>query len=282
MPYAQVLTTLSKANLTGGTFADALTANTNDSAAVANFNSGGARVLEAWAIDSASVAELAWVYTRPQATHDQSRGFRVMIPGSTFGAVGARGALMVLPGADVINLFKSDTATVNVSGTAADNVVLTYVIEYDDLPGASAVFASPQQVRALQLSKVGIRVDAVASGTAGQYGTSRAFNADDDRLHANTWYAILGWSVQIAVTTVALIGPDWGGQRIGGPAGILQEASNTWFLDQSVKWGKPLIPCFNSNNKANVLVSVADGTASTSPKIDFNLVELTGMPSPGV
>jgi hypothetical protein len=279
MPYAQILTTASKKDLTGGAFADTLSANAGDSLAVANFNTGGARVLEAWAIDASSVLEVAWVFTRPEATHDQQRGFRFMVPGSTFGSVGTRGALNVLPGGAVINLFKSDTATFTVSGTANDDVAVSYVIEYDDLPGASAVFINPGQLQALHKSTLGIRVDAVASATEGAYGATRAFNTDDDRLHANTWYAILGWSVQIACTTVSLVGPDWGGQRIGGPAGILNESSNTWFVDQSVKWSKPLIPCFNSNNKGNVLVSVADGTASTSPKIDFLLYELTSMPS---
>jgi hypothetical protein len=278
VPYAQILTTVSKKDATGGTFADTLTANSQDSAAVANFNTGGARVLEAWGLDASNVSEISWVYTRPEATHDQQRGLRLMIPGSTFGAVGARGSLNLLPGGVVINLFKSDTATFTVTSTANDDLCVSYVIEYDDLPGASAVFINPGQLQALHKSTLGIRVDAVASATEGAYGTSRAFNADDDRLHANTWYAILGWSVQIACTTVALIGPDWGGQRIGGPAGILNEASNSWFLDQSLKWNKPLIPCFNSNNKGNVLVQVADATASTSPKIDFLLYELTQMP----
>lgn len=278
MPYAQVLTTAAKASLTGGTFADSLTAQGTDSLAVANFNTGGARVLEAWAIDSASVAELQWIYTRPEATHDQQHGLRAMIPGTTFGGIGARGAINVLPGQDVINLFKSDVATLQVSGTASDVFVMSYVTEYDDLPGAHAVFINPGQLQALHKSSVGIRVDAVASGTAGAYGTARAFNADDDRLHANTWYAILGWSVQIPVTTVSLIGPDWGGQRIGGPAGVLYLNSNTWFLDQSIKWGKALVPCFNSNNKASILVQATDDATSTSPKIDFNLYELTAQP----
>ena len=128
-------------------------------------------------------------------------------------------------------------------------------------------------------STLGIRVDAVASGTPGAYGATRAFNTDDDRLHANTWYAILGVTVQTPVTTVSLIGPDWGGQRIGLPAGAAFLGSDTWFLDQSIKWGKALIPCFNSNNKGNVLVQVADGEASTSPKIDFRLYELTSQPA---
>jgi hypothetical protein len=278
MPYAQVLTTASKANLTGGAFADALSAASPDSLAVANFNTGGARVLEAWAIDNANVLEISWVYTRPEATHDQQRGVRRMIPGTTYGAVAARGALPMMAGLETIDLYKSDTATINVSGTAADNVVMSYVTEYDDLPGASAIFINPGQLQGLQKSALGIRVDAVASGTAGSYGTARAFNADDDRLHANTWYAILGWTTQIAVTTVSLIGPDWGGQRIGGPGGVMMQMSDTWFLDQSIKWGKPLIPCFNSNNKGNVLVQVVDDAASTSPKIDFSLYELTAQP----
>ncbi len=279
MPYAQILTTASKASLTGGAFADALSAASGDSLAVANFGSGSARVLEAWAIDNANVLEISWVYTRPESTHDQQRGIRRMIPGTTYGAVAARGALPVLAGDETINLFKSDSATINVSGTASDNVVMSWVTEYEDLPGASAVFVNAAQVQGLRKSSLGIRCDAVASGTAGSYGATRAINADDDRLHANTWYAILGWTTQIAVCTVSLLGPDWGGQRIGGPAGVMAQYSDTWFLDQSIKWGqKALIPCFNSNNKGNVLVQVVDDAASTSPKVNFSLYELTGQP----
>ena len=65
---------------------------------------------------------------------------------------------------------------------------------------------------------------------------------------------------------------------MGLPLGALNTDQSSWFVDQSLKWNLPLIPCFNSNNKGNILVAVADGEASTQPKIDFNLVELTGMP----
>lgn len=278
MPRAVVLNTASKASLTGGAFADTLTINTGDSLAVANFDSGGARILEAWAIDSVSVAEMRIIYTRPESTHDQSQGFRCEIPAITPGGTTKVAAHNVLPGLVTIDLYKSDSPTIQVTGTAADAFVYSWVTEYDDLPGVQAVMANWQQVAAMQVSAVGIQVTAVASGTAGAYGTSRAFNADDDRLHANTWYAILGASVQTQVTTISMLGPDWGGQRIGLPAGALDLRSNTWFVDQSVKWGKPLIPCFNSNNKGNVLVQVADGAVSTSPKIDFFLYELSGKP----
>src|SRR5690348_8955339 len=278
MPYAQVLTVASKASTTGGTFADSLTANSGDSLSVANFDSGGARVLEMWAVDDTSAAEFSFVWTRPEASHDQSRGIRQSIPGVQGPGAGKSQAFNLLTGVATVKLFKSDTVTINVSSTAADNIMAAWVTEYDDLPGASAVFSNPDQVVALRKSTVGIRVSATGSATRGAYGSTRAFNADDNRLHANTWYALLGANVQVIVNTIALIGPDWGGQVIGFPAGYLQAASSTWFLDQSIKWGKPLIPCFNSNNAGNILVKVADTANAPSPQIDFLLYELTGMP----
>jgi hypothetical protein len=279
MPRAVVLTTQSKANLTGGTFADTLSANTNDSTSVVNYDSGEAWIREMWGIDSDSVMEGELIYTRPESTHDQSHGFRFMIPAIALGGAATNASFNILPGRDGIKVFKSDTGTINVSGTAADDVLVSYTIEYDDMPGVQAVFASWDQVQSMRVSDLGLRCDAVASATPGAYGASRSFTADDSgRLHANTWYALLGASVQTQVTTISLLGADWGGQRIGFPAGALDLNSNQWFLDQTVKWGRPFIPCFNSNNAAGINVVVADGEASTSPKIDFRLVELSGKP----
>lgn len=274
MPRALVLNTASKANTTGGTFADTLTINSGDSLAVANFNNGGAKIIEAWAMDSTSVAEIQVIYTRPESTHDQSHGFRALIAATAGGGAGKNQAQNILPGYEFIDLYKSDSPTVQVTTTAADNFAYTWLSLYDDLPGVSGVFCSWQYVSQHQKSSVGIRCDAVASGTAGAYGTNRAINADDDRLHANTWYAILGCTVQLPVLTIGLLGPDWGGQRIGLPAGFQFSNSNGYFADISLKYNLPLIPVFNSNNKGNVLTMVADTTASTSPKVDWNLVEL--------
>lgn len=274
MPYAQVLTTASVASATGGTFADTLAAVSGDSLAVANFGNGSARIIEAWGEDSAHVAELQVFYTRPQSTHDQQHGWRTSIQAAAFNATGKVKEVALLGALDVINLYRSDTPTIQASSTASDCVVFSYLTEYDDLPGASATFISPTEMQAHHASRLGIRVSAVASGTAGALGATRAFNADDDRLHANRWYAIVGLTVQSAVTSIYLTGPDFGGQRIGLPAGSIQIASQSFYLDQSVKWNKPLIPIFNSNNKGNTLVAVVDSAASTSPQIDFQLVEL--------
>lgn len=281
MPRAVVLTSASKANTTGGTFADSLSANANDALAVANFNTGEATFLELWGNDSTSVMEGQLIYTRPQSTHDQSHGFRFQNASLLAGQAAKVGAQEYLPGLVGFNVFKSDTATIQVTSTAADNCMVSYQILYDDLPGAAAVFIGPNQAANLQNSLVGILVNAQTSATRGAYGASRAFNADDARLHANTWYAIIGYTLQTPICTVSLIGPDWGGQRIGGPGDPLTFRTGSWFMDQSIKWNKPLIPCFNSNNVGNVLVALADVAAQSTPALDFTLYELTGQPVAG-
>jgi hypothetical protein len=225
--------------------------------------------------------EVQMIYTRPQSTHDQSHGLRVQNASLLAGQAAKVGAQEYLPGKVGFQLYKSDTAVVQVTSTAADNCAVSYQILYDDLPGAAGVYISPAQADQLQNSIVGINVAAVTSATRGAYGASRAFNADDARLHANTWYAIIGYTLQTPVMTVSLIGPDWGGQRIGGPGDPLTFRTGSWFIDQSDRWQKPLIPCFNSNNVGNVLVALADVAASATPQLDFILYELTGTPQAG-
>lgn len=279
MPPVAVLTTASKANITGGTFADSLSANTNDSLSVASYVSGGARIVAAWAIDSDSVMEGELYYTRPESTHDVQNGFRFEVPAIGLGGAATNSAFNVLGSGVEIPVFVNDTATIKVSGTSADDVLMSYLILYDDLPGAGpAQFTSWDRVQALRKSNVGIQVTAVASATPGGYGASRAITTDDNRFHANTFYALLGVTVQTQVTTISFIGPPWGGQRIGLPAGALYLNTSTYFKDLSQAHNLPLIPYFNQADAANVFCYVADSEASTSPKIDLNLVELTGSP----
>lgn len=275
MGRALVLSTASKSSTTGGTFADTLAANTGDFLAVANFETGGAKIVEAWAYDSAHAMEIEVVYTRPDSTHDQTRGFRQNIPSNAIGGAGTNAAFNLLPGMAEIDLQKSDVPTITVTTTASDAVAYSWQTLYDNLPGVSGVFCDWPTVMGLRKSTMGFACNAVASATAGAYGATRVLNADDDRFHADTWYAILGASVQTPVLTISMLGPDWGGQRIGMPAGSLDLRSNTWFVDQTLKWGIPLIPCFNSNNKTAINVQIADTAANTSPKIDFFCYELT-------
>ena len=278
MGYANVCVSASKASTVGGTFADSLTANGTDSLNVAVFQNGTARCVNMWGIDSDSVAELEVISTRPQSTHDQLHGIRFEIAALLPGGAASVAGHNLMGEYGTFQVFSGDTLALTVTSTAADDVLVSYNLEYDDLPGVQGTFANWDQVQALRLSTVGINSAAQASGTAGAYGTARALNADDSRLHAGSWYALLGWTVRTAVTTITLIGPDWGGQRVGGPAGVLQLDNSAWFVDQSVRSGKPLIPCFQALNAGSINIQVADGEASTTPNIDFLMYELTGRP----
>lgn len=277
MPYARVLTTASKANLTGGTFADALSANTGDSLTFPQFN-GSARITHAWAIDSDSVAEGELLLTRFESVHDQQHGVRFEVPSLTPGGAGLVAAHTIFKPGFKIDVFSGDTLTVNVSGTAADDFVLSYITEFDDLPGVAARFADWNTVQALKSTTIGLNQLPVASSTPGAYGSSRAFNADDSRLSADKYYAILGCSVQTPVTSITLTATAWGGQRIGIPVGALDLDNTMWFVRESLASGQPLIPIINANDAGNVLVQVADGEASTSPKVDWLMYELSRNP----
>lgn len=277
MPYAQVLTTAYVANATGGTFADALAANSGDSLSVSNYTNGGSRIFNMWGIDSDNACEVEYYYTRPESTYDQSHGVRTQIPALFPGGAANVAAHNLLPNEANVPSYSGDTLTINVSATAADDVVLSFMTEYDDLPGTAALFADWGYVQQHRTSQFGNYVNPTG-GTAGVYGTGRALTADDDRFHADRWYALLGFTVQTPVTTIALSGPPLGGNKIGAPAGVLGLDTNWYFVDLSVSRGKPCIPCFGQADAKNMLVYIADGEASTAPKVDFAYYELDGAP----
>lgn len=284
MGYAKILTTAFKANATGGTFADTLAANSGDSLSVNNYstpdNSSASRITDAWGIDSDSACEFSYYYTRPESTFDQNFGIRAQVPALYPGGAAAVGAHNLLPGQAHVPTFSGDTLTIKASATAADDLVFSFLMEYDDLPGANMQFITWEQCQSLRSSQFGNYVNPTG-GTAGVYGTGRALTADDNRFHAQRWYAILGFTTETPFTTLALSGPTLSGFKYGAPAGVLNLDTTWWFVEQSKISGKPCIPYFGQADGANTNVYVADGEASTAPKIDFHYYELASEPNPG-
>jgi len=280
VPHALVLTTASKAGTSGGTFADTLTANSGDSLAVSNFVNGGARVVKAWGIDSDSVAELAWTNSRFDSVHDPQYGVRFNIPALIPGGAAVVGSHDLLDAPSSLPMYPGDTNVLTVTTTASDDVIVTYLTEYDDLPGTFGQFASWETVQALRETTIGLRCAPVASGTPGLYGTARALNADDTRLTGGKYYAVLGWSLQTVCTTLTLKGPSTGNNRVGLPGGVLTLDSMMGFVDLSKQFGKPLIPILNGYDAASYFLEAADGEASTSPKVDLFMYQLSSNPTP--
>jgi hypothetical protein len=280
MPRAIVLNTVSKASTTGGTFADTLTANSGDSTAIPNLQSGQGKVMRMWGIDSASVAELALTAGRVESIHDPQFGVRFNIPPNIGGAAGSPGAVPLIEAPNYLDVFTGDTLTFTVTSTAADAVVVSWLTEYQDLPGVQASFANWNSVMANRFTEIGVRCLPVASGTKGAYGTARAVNADDTRWTGGRWYAIIGFTVQIPCTTISFKGPMWGNFRFGAPAGMPFMATDNYFISLQQQYpAENLIPVFNGFDAGNVLVEVADDGTSTSPKVDILAVECRNNPA---
>lgn len=278
---AIILNTASKANTTGGTFADVLTANSGDSLGIPLTNDSNNHIFKAWGIDSDSVAEVAVTDSRTDSIHDPQFGVRWNIASLIPGGAAAVGSHTLLNGPTDIQVFPGDTLTMTCTTTAADDILVSWLTKYSLLPGVSGNFARWEQIQNLRDTTIGVRCAPVASGTPGLYGTARAINADDTRWTGGKFYAILGWTQQTICTTVAFSGQAWGNNRIGGPGGALTLDTTNYFVDLYMETGIPCIPVFNGYDASNVFVTVADGEASTSPKIDVWAYELSGSPLGG-
>lgn len=280
MPRAVVLNTASKANTTGGTFADALTANSLDSLSIPNLQSGQGKILKMWGNDSDNVAEVALTDGRVDSVHDPTYGMRFNLASTALGGAGTIAALPMIEPPMWIDVFTGDTLVFTCTTTASDDIAVSWLTEYQDLPGVSAQFANWQSVVNNKFTDISVRCAPVASGTAGLYGTARAINADETRWTGGRFYAIIGFTVQIPVTTVSFKGTMWGNLRLGVPAGSPNLNHVNFFYDlQALYPGENLIPVFNGYDAGNVLLEVVDTEASTSPKVDVIAIECINNPA---
>lgn len=280
MGRALVLNTASKANTTGGTFADVLVANNLDSLTIPNLQSGRGKIISMWGIDSDSVAEIALTDGRVDSIHDPTFGIRFNIPATALGGAATNAAFPMIEPPHSIDVYTGDALIFSVTSTAADDVLVSWLTEYTDLPGVTAYFTNWQTAQAMKFTDIGVRCAPVASGTPGAYGTARAINADETRWTGGRFYVILGFTVQIPVTTVSFKGTMWGSLRFGCSAGAPFLNTANFFVDQQLKYpGENLLPVFNGYDAGQVLLEVADGEASTSPKVDVLAIECIQNPA---
>lgn len=255
-----------KQNIAGGGF-EGLAPGSGDSLQVPNFEPGSRGfLLEAWGDDDTSKCEFD---IRSPDFHDNTRGIRFAY---TVQPDAGRPRIL-LPAYTRQPLYKSDTLIVEASGTAADNVSFDFLAYYENLSGAEQRLLSWVEVEARGVDMVGIEILPTA-GAAGDYGNSVALDSSDDRLKANTDYAILGATFDASVDVLTFTAPETSGRAIGLPG--LEDTQDTagWFVDLSNRYGLPLIPVINANNAGNVQFKVADAKGATAPVVDVLMVEL--------
>lgn len=240
----------------------ALTPNTGDTFNVRNFSLQSAASLEdIWTMGAAAQV----VRVRSPKLHDFSNGLRLV---STAGVT--RG---LLPDEGREPLYPSDGLTVESTGGAAETDSVALLVRYEDLPGQQARLAGWDELKPRIAHLVGLQTTVAAPATAGDYAAGVGIDTTAGALKANTDYAILGYDVDTQCLLVGFQSTDFGSLRLGGPGGNEPDDTRGWFIDLSRRTGDPYIPIFNSNNKGNVLVSVAK-VALTATQVGVILAEL--------
>lgn len=248
-----------------GATVTALTPVTGDAFTVRNSNPGKrAWLLEEWAFNNAvGVFEL-----RSPKLHDNVRAIRARVTTAD--------VFPLEPMIFLQQLYPQDVLTPSLSGSAVGGQIeeAGMLIWYEDLPGEAARFIDVATLAKRVQNVFEVEV-AITPGATGDYTGAAAINASFDTFVANTDYAIMGYMVDAKCTSVAVRGPDTGNLRVGGPGmTTMRQFTQEWFIRLTERFNLPLIPIFNSANKAGTLVDVQQNQAGGAVNVTLCLAEL--------
>jgi len=266
-------------SLTGSSTFDNLTPGNGNSFSIRNYPDGSAAWLhDVYAADSAHAYQLS---IRSPRMHDQVKG--ILLAGTPLSADASANfnPQSLMPGPTKQMLYSTDTLTVQANGTASDVFNAAFSIRYDNLPGVSSRLHSWDEIRPMIVNEVGILTQPTAASTAGDWGAGVVLNAIDNRLHADTDYAWLGYQSTLPVTAVSMQGIDFGNLRVGGPGNWDIAETGSFFIDQDEQYGVPSIPVFNSNNQGGILVAISKLATSGTPNVTLRFGQLRNkLPAP--
>jgi hypothetical protein len=173
-------------------------------------------------------------------------------------------------------LVPQDQLTVEFQGTntEADSVYLH--ASYASLPGSDGNYIGWDQCKARIVDIVTVEEQLAAAATANNWSAGTPLNAFEDLLKANTWYALLGYTVSAVCGAIAIQGPDTGGLKVGGPGSINPLETREWFRWMDQYGEEPAIPVINSANKGGTFVYAGSTAATYTGNIDLLFAELSG------
>ena len=236
---------------------------TGDSATIRNFPQPGNAKLIAAMYDDVT-APAVWRVRSP-LLHDNVRGIQFWP-----GIAGAQELL--LPTRYTQSLKAQDTLTFEFTTAATTGKALGALsVYYSSLPGASARLHLPGDIGGL-IKNIKPLVVTIPSGanTAGQWYDA-LWTLTENLLHANTDYAVLGFTVDAAVAAIAVKGIDTGNLRVAGPGTLSNHLTIDWFVRLSEHTGMPCIPVVNSANAGGAYVSIIS-SAATAAACDVTLI----------
>lgn len=198
--------------------------------------------------------------------HDNVRGIMF--------TTGETPSLLTMPAEVAQRLTAQDNLIAEGSGGAAETDLGILGVYYSNIVGTAARLHSWGDISGIIKTIKPITVAVTSSATIGTW-VDTVVTTTEDLTHANTDYAILGYTTNVALGWVAVKGIDTGNLRAGGPGTINAEDSTNYFVWQSFRHNLPLIPVWNSANKGGFFVSVVDSAASTAATISLYCAELS-------
>lgn len=213
---------------------------------------------------------------RSPKLHDNVQGIRYTITVSDVAPLMPWGATQ--------KLIAQDTLIVEMTGSAVGGDIETFsmLIYYANLPGSDARLATWADIEKRIVNIMTVE-NTLALGTLGGYSGEEAINAEFDLMKANTDYALIGYIVSIECASVRWRGADTANLGVGGPGNeTLRHVTSTWFKRLSEATALPLIPIFNSANKAGILLDGAQDENGADTTVNSIFAELgPGGPTTG-
>lgn len=188
---------------------------------------------------------------RSPRLHDNVRGLRFDIVAGDLHPL--------LPPYPLQRLYPQDQLTVEVTtaDAAGDLEYVCMLLYYESLDGSDARLIDAETLRRRAVNLVTVE-STLATGATAAYGGAEAINAESDLLKANTDYALIGYYVDTECAAVRWSGADIANMGVGGPGEPgLRESTRKWFLRLAEDSGLPLIPVFNSANRAGIQIDAA-------------------------
>lgn len=180
------------------------------------------------------------------------------VTGLTFQPAEVPSQFMLPPGAGV-DLSPVDTITAQGQCAAATTITMALQIYYEDLDGVEARLFNWADVRSLikYVKSVEVSLSAVAVGA----WTDTPITNTENQLHADEYYAVLGWESNVAVDVIGFKGSATGNLRIAGPGTTETLDVSNYFVYIAERTGRPCIPVFNANDRTAFNVSAANHAA---------------------
>jgi hypothetical protein len=205
---------------------------------------------------------------RSPRLHDNVQGIRYQLPaGPTPNLLGYRPQTPLVP---------QDLLVVEVSDAVTEIDQMFLHISYASLPGSDGNYLSWSQISPRIVDIMTQEVTPGAPTSAGQWSAGVALNSSFDLMKANTWYALLGYTVNVTTGAIAIQGPDTGGLKVGGPGLLNQLETREWFLWNDEFGEEPAIPIINSANKAGTFVYATNPSAAYAGIVNLLFAELKG------